>query len=133
MTFHSLDKYTLQTQLQGQFNCTLSLSIHSCHSFYTYTQILDQVSGNVGDAQSVAARNNPMKNRSTDFLPGFLPHMCTSFMYPSCACLPFSGQMESCFERRKSRLHTRSQYQSRHPWSYISVGVWSHSVFCPYV
>ncbi|CAI8053566.1 Receptor-type tyrosine-protein phosphatase alpha, partial [Geodia barretti] len=31
--------------------------------------ILDQVSGNVGDAQSVAARNDPTKNRSTDFLP----------------------------------------------------------------
>ncbi|CAI8054857.1 Receptor-type tyrosine-protein phosphatase alpha, partial [Geodia barretti] len=33
------------------------------------TQILDQVSSNVGEAKSFAAQNNLAKNRSTDFLP----------------------------------------------------------------
>ena len=35
--------------------------------------------------------------------------------YPTCvfSSKTYSGQMESCFERRKSRLHTCYQYQSK--------------------
>ena len=49
-------------------------------------QILDQVSGNVGEAQSFAALNNIAKNRSTDFLPGCYSQMCTTLMCYSPLC-----------------------------------------------
>ena len=54
---------------------------------YVTMQILDQVSGNVGEAQSFAALNNIAKNRSTDFLPGCYSQMCTRLMcYYSLLC-----------------------------------------------
>ena len=54
---------------------------------YVTIQILDQVSGNVGEAQSFAAQNNIAKNRSTDFLPGYYSQMCTRLIYDLCYSL----------------------------------------------
>ena len=67
-------KQSENTEMDIQFAVSTAIVLHhfkNMQSYYLQTfQILNQVSLNPKDAKCVAAKQNPKKNRSSEFLPG---------------------------------------------------------------
>ena len=67
-------KQSEKTEMDIQFSVSTAIVLHHLKNMVSYylqtLQILNQVSLNPKDAKCVAAKQNPKKNRSAEFLPG---------------------------------------------------------------